>query len=102
MVRLLALVYRSVDWGKQGGSSVLDRWAGMVLVASRANTVGGVVNDLCQRLGVGIPRETERGEIEALLASCQPHEGALLDWLDEETIPVATMAYGEAREMRNG
>lgn len=75
---------------------MLDRWSGMLMVASRAETVGELINNLCKRLGVGAPR----GDITALLAACEPHEAALLDLVDRETIPVAMLAYQAAKEMR--
>lgn len=101
LLRLLALVWRSVDWQAQGGKSWDDRWAGMMITASTGESVGEVINTLCSRLGVGIPRERERGEIGALLAVCEPHANDLLDWLDRESIPVAAMSAQAARELRS-
>lgn len=96
LIALLALVYRSVDWRAQGGRSVLDRWSGMVLVASRAETVGEFVSSLCARLGVG----SLASDAVELLAACHPYEAALLDWVAREHIPVAMMAYAAAKERR--
>jgi hypothetical protein len=94
LIRLLALVYRAVDWKTQGGKSVLDRWSGMLLVASRSDTVGELVNTLCTRLGVGnIPSDAVD-----LIAACQPLERALLDLVAAEHIPVAAAAYTKAKE----
>ena len=93
---LLALVYRAVDWKTQGGKSVLDRWSGMCLVASRAETIGALVNTLCTRLGVGaLPPEST-----TLLTACKPHERALLGLMADETVPMAMKAYAKARASR--
>lgn len=100
VIRLLSAVYRAVDWKAQGGKSVLDRWSGMILVASRAGTVGELLSSLCARLGVGSLHGTIGHELPALLAACQPYQAALLDWVAREHVPVAMLAYQKAREER--
>jgi len=98
LIDLLASIYRAVDWRAQGGSSVQDRWSGMLMVASRAETVGELVNNLCKRLGVG---SVWGDTMPAQIAACEPYEADLLDWVDRETVPVAMRAYSRARERRS-
>lgn len=38
--------------------------------------------------------------VTALIAACEPHQAALLDLVDRETVPVAMLAYQAAKEMR--
>lgn len=92
---LLSQVYRSVDWAEQGGKNRLDRWSGMLRVASRAETVGELIDNLCKRLGVGSVWGGDA--MPDLIATCTPHADSLLDWVDRETVPVAMLAYQEAR-----
>lgn len=96
LVQLLALVYKSVDWKVQGGKNVLDRWSGMILVASRAETVSEMINTLCTRLGVGSIR-AQSDVVVALLDACKPHDRELLELADREAVPLAMMAYDMAR-----
>lgn len=96
LTALMATVYRAVDWRKQGGSNVLERWASMVLVASRAPTIGAFANTLCNRLGVGFLPDAAL----PLIAACRPHERVLLDLLGEESVPLAAAAYRLAKETR--
>lgn len=96
LIWLMAMVYRSVDWRAQGGKSVLDRWSGMVMVASRAETVAEFINNLCKRLGVGAPMTID-GDLIDLLDACAPHDRELLDLVDREAIPLAMLAYDVAR-----
>lgn len=95
LVTLLSQVYRSVDWREQGGKNRHERWSGMLRVATRAETVGELVDNLCKRLGVGSIWQGD--DVPALIATCEPHADALLDWADRETVPVAMLAYQEAR-----
>jgi hypothetical protein len=93
LYKLLATVYRNVDWSVQGGKSILDRWSGMLLVASRQETLGALVNSLCTRLGVGrLPEAANE-----LIAACKPYDRQLLDLVADETVPVAMAAYAEAK-----
>jgi len=94
----LASIYKSVDWARQGGASVLDRWSGMVMVASRAETIGEFANNLCKRLGVGSTYPA--AELADAVIAIEPYEMDILDWIDREAIPVAMMAYAKAREDR--
>jgi hypothetical protein len=97
-ISLLASIYNAVDWNRQGGSSVLDRWSGMVMVAIRAETIGEFANNLCKRLGVGSTYPAS--DLSRLVEQISPHERDVLDWIDRETIPVAMMAYAKAKEER--
>lgn len=77
---------------------MLDRWSGMVMVASRAETIGEFANNLCKRLGVGSTYPA--ADLAGAVVAIAPHEREVLDWIDREAIPVAMMAYAKAKEGR--
>lgn len=96
LIEILAHLYRATDWAAIGGKSTLDIWGGRVLVASRAGTIGELVNRLATTLRLAhLP-----AEVVPLIAACRPHERALLRLLATETIPLATAGYLRAREIR--
>lgn len=77
---------------------MLDRWSGMVMVASRAETIGEFANNLCKRLGVGSTYPA--AELAEAIIAVTPYERDVLDWIDREAIPVAMMAYAKVQEDR--
>lgn len=77
---------------------MLDRWSGMVMVASRAETIGEFANNLCKRLGVGSTYPAS--ELAEAIIAITPYERDVLDWIDREAIPVAMMAYAKVQEDR--
>lgn len=96
LVRMLSIVYRSVNWAEQGGKSVMDRWESQLRGASiKGGTLGELGSRLCAALGVQSVRDSEA--FIAALAFCEPSSDELLDWVRRETFVVATWAHVVAR-----
>lgn len=97
-VRVLAAVYRSVDWRRIRGRNPLDVFEHRVRFASYEPTVGRFLDRLLNSLGLQAPATVAQvlGDIEVLRSA----ERESLRYLRRNLKLLVYLAYGEARRQR--
>lgn len=96
LVDLLAHLFRRADWERIGGGGKrVTFWGSRILVASRAGTIGEMVNRLANTLLITVLP----AEAIPLMDACRQHEQALLRLLATEHVQIATRSYLRAREL---
>ena len=87
LTRLLAHIYRSIDWRRiRTSKSRYDIWNHRVRAAAKRPTLAEFASRLCNFFGVqSLPLAAI-----ALIETLQPHEHACLNYIDRNHIYIAT------------
>ena len=87
LTRLLAHIYRSIDWRRiRTSKSRYDIWNHRVRAAAKRSTLAEFASRLCNFFGVqSLPLAAI-----ALIETLQPHEHACLNYIDRNHIYIAT------------
>ena len=87
LARLLAHIYRSIDWRRiRTSKSRYDIWNHRVRAAAKRPTLAEFASRLCNFFGV----QSLTREAIALIEALQPHERACLNYIDRNHIYLAT------------
>ena len=87
LTRLLAHIYRAIDWRRiRTSKSRYDIWNHRVRAAAKRPTLAEFASRLCNFFGV----QSLTREAIALIEALQPHERACLNYIDRNHIYLAT------------
>jgi hypothetical protein len=87
LTRLLAHIYRSIDWRRiRTSKSRYDIWNHRVRAAAKRPTLAEFASRLCNFFGV----QSLSPAAIALIETLQPHEHACLNYIDRNHIYIAT------------
>jgi hypothetical protein len=87
LTRLLAYIYRSIDWRRiRTSKSRYDIWNHRVRAAAKRPTLAEFASRLCNFFGV----QSLSPAAIALIETLQPHERACLNYIDRNHTYIAT------------
>jgi len=96
LTRLLAHIYRSIDWRRiRTSKSRYDIWNHRVRAAAKRPTLAEFASRLCNFFGV----QSLPPEAIALIETLQPHERACLNYIDRNHIYLATKSAVQWKQL---